>query len=128
MEFAAEGSLGGAITQLGTFKMNKCMVDAKNLEPYLKQKKIDFLKIDIEGAEYEVLNACRDSLDNVVNLFIEYHAVPNQPQMLVEILGVVKKAGFRVYIKEAWNNMEHPFMEYDEFHYYDLQLNIFCYR
>ena len=34
---------------------------------------IDFLKIDIEGAEYAVLKDCSDDLTNVKNLFVEYH-------------------------------------------------------
>ena len=128
LEFSAEGSLGGAITELGTFEMNKCIVDAKELKPYLKGKKIDFLKIDIEGAEFEVLNSCKGDLGNVENLFIEYHSDPKRPQMLVEILEIVKRAGFRFYIKEAWNNMTHPFVEHMGTFFYDMQLNIFCYR
>jgi len=32
------------------------------------------LKIDIEGAEYDVLKDCEDSLENVKNIFVEYHS------------------------------------------------------
>jgi FkbM family methyltransferase len=128
LEFASEGSLGGAIIQLGTFNMNKCIVDAKQLSPYLTYREIDFLKLDIEGAEYDVLQSCKNDLSRVKNLFIEYHSDPNKPQMLVEILEIVKAAGFRFYIKEAWKNMTHPFIEHENFFYYDMQLNIFCYR
>lgn len=128
LEFAAEGSLGGAITQLGTFDMNKSLVNAKQLKPYLQKRKVDFLKIDIEGAEFEVLNSCKDDLANVETLFVEYHSDPKHPQMLVEILEIIKNAGFRFYIKEAWNTMIHPFVEHNNFFYYDMQLNIFCYK
>lgn len=88
---------------------------------------IDFLKIDIEGAEYEVLKDCADLLFNVKNLFIEYHVLPNEAQHLHDILNWVNAAGFKYYIKEAWNNMTYPYMKsYND--YYQMQLNIFCYR
>jgi hypothetical protein len=55
---------------------------------------VDFLKIDIEGAEYAVLKDCRDRLQNVRNLFVEYHAAPDEPQRLNEMLSWFSEAGF----------------------------------
>ena len=39
-----------------------------------EKRKIDLLKIDIEGAEIEVIKDCADNLDKVCNIFIEYHS------------------------------------------------------
>ena len=47
---------------------------------------IDFLKIDIEGAEWEVLKDCSSLLTNVNNLFVEYHGQHLEQNKLTEIL------------------------------------------
>lgn len=93
----------------------------------LLQEPVDFLKIDIEGAEYAVLKDCADSLKNVENLFVEYHSMEKNEQQLDKILGFMKNCGFKYYIKEAWNNQPHPFTN-ERRNLYDLQLNIFAYR
>lgn len=128
LNFSSDGALGGTISELGINKVSSTTVDAKSLKEFLELEQVDFLKIDIEGAEFEVLNACRFSLERVKKLFVEYHGGPKLPQMLPELLEIIKSAGFRFYIREAWKNMEHPFLDYQRERYYDLQLNIFCYR
>lgn len=124
LHFSSEGSVGGKIESLETSK--SVQISALRLKKYLNQK-IHFLKIDIEGAEYEVLEDCKELLENVENMFIEYHCLQKEEQKLHEILQWVNDAGFKYYIKEAWNNMSYPFMKiYND--YYQMQLNIFCYR
>lgn len=128
LHFSTDGGLGGSITNLGIKKTNGKNIEALRLKNFLTLfQKIDFLKIDIEGAEYDVIKDCSDVLANVSSLFIEYHSSPNSSQTLDEILSIVKKAGFRYYIKEAFNNMQYPFISKKDL-YYDLQLNIFCFR
>lgn len=129
MTFLSDNSLGGRLDDSNLSDKNK--IKTIRLKSYLDQyDKIDFLKIDIEGAEYEVIMDCSDSLNNVSNLFIEYHSFSKDTQHLNEILDVLTKAGFRYYIKEAWNIMTHPFIDKDRarFRIFDLQLNIFAYR
>lgn len=128
LNFSSDGALGGSVSELGINTNKSLTVEARSLASFLEGKQVDFLKMDIEGAEFEVLNACRDNLGRVRTLFVEYHSGPNLSQMLPEILEIIKSAGFRFYIKEAWKNMEHPFLEHYKPSYYDLQLNIFCYR
>jgi FkbM family methyltransferase len=126
LSFYSEGSVGGKIefNQSGDDKMIE--VPTIRLRDYLSTP-VDFLKIDIEGAEYEVLKDCHDLLGNVKNLFIEYHVMPDEPQTLHEILEWVHRAGFKYYLREAWNNMTYPYMKvYND--YYQMQLNIFCYK
>lgn len=88
---------------------------------------IDFLKLDIEGAEFEVIASCKEYLKNVKNLFIEYHSLPTEKQRLHELLQIVQEAGFRYYMKEAWENLKYPFVNRNPA-MFDLQLNIFAYR
>lgn len=125
LSFTSEGSVGGKI-EFGDARNSTIRVPAIRLKDYL-QNQVDFLKIDIEGAEYDVIKDCRELFGNVKNLFIEYHVMPGEEQLLHEILQWVKEAGFKYYIKEAWNNMSFPFMKiYDDT--FQMQLNIFCYR
>ena len=79
------------------------------LKDYLDEP-IDFLKLDIEGAETSVLLDCGDKLSNVDHLFVEYHGSPGERQDLGVILEVIQAAGFRYHIKDAYL-IEHPFLE-----------------
>ncbi|WP_242928885.1 FkbM family methyltransferase [Pontibacter vulgaris] len=128
LPFSVDGALGGTISTLGINTENQVNIKSIKLSSILKEeKRVDFLKIDIEGAEYEVLKECYESLSNVDRIFVEYHSNPSNEQKLDEILFFLRKSGFRVYIKEAWENMKHPFDKNGNL-YYDLQLNIFGYR
>jgi len=127
LRFFSEGTLGGRVVDGKKSSDQKIIkVEATRLRDLLNQA-VEFLKLDIEGAEYEVLKDCADVLGNVKNLFIEYHSNAKQDQKLDEILRVASNAGFRYYIKEASVNIRYPFTEFKK-NGFDLQLNIFCYR
>lgn len=122
--FAKTGSLSGHIV---SEKMdNTIEIQTVRLKDFLCQK-IDFLKIDVEGSEFDILKDCGESLQNVENIFVEYHSFSENPQMIGELLIILKNAGFKVYVKEAWENMKKPYKEKKGL-YFDLQLNIFGYR
>ena len=91
-------------------------------------EKIDFLKIDIEGAEYEVLVDCEDKLSYVENLFIEYHGNYNEMYKLNKILDILIKNDFKYYIKEAGVTFEHPFYDRENIYDFNIQLNIFAFK
>jgi FkbM family methyltransferase len=105
---------------------NTIAVEAVALSNYLKEP-IDFLKIDIEGAEYEVLSSCEPYLKNVNHIFIEYHSFPGESQVLSDLLKILTNAGFRYYIRQAWEQFKYPYI-HRETKMFDLQLNIFGYR
>lgn len=88
---------------------------------------VDFLKIDVEGAEMEIVSDCADRLHNVKRLFVEYHAECDQPQRLDEMLAIFRGAGFRYQIHEAFV-ARMPFMERPTLMGMDLQLNIYGFR
>lgn len=131
LTFNASGGLGGRIeanVKEEETKIKKIIkIDTVRLRNYLKEK-VDFLKIDIEGAEFEVLKDCADLLYNVEHMFLEYHGWPNEEQNIDEFLSIIKAAGFRVYIREASESLRYPFLRKEYSPYYDLKLNIFCYR
>lgn len=126
IEFATEGSDGASIYGAG----EKTKVETVRLKEILeKYQVIDMLKIDIEGAEYEVIKDCSNSLSNVSNVFIEYHSFPNQAQKLGELLEILTENGFSYYINSP-NDRPSPFInhQYKGNQSMDLQLNIFGYR
>jgi len=89
---------------------------------------IDLLKIDIEGAEYPVIQDIANELNRVQNMFIEYHGLASETYKLDTILRIVSEAGFKCYIKMAADNLDMPFYQKQTGTIYDVQLNIFCYR
>ena len=89
--------------------------------------KIDLLKIDIEGAENHILCDPAIDLRRVQRLFLEYHSFQADPQMLPEILALLKVNGFRFSIKEA-RVVANPFTESDVIDGMDSQLNIYAVR
>lgn len=123
IEFKPEGGFSGRILPGAAGAVG---VPSVRLRDWLDEP-VDFLKIDIEGAEMDVLSDCADRLDNVKRLFIEYHAECGRPQRLDEMLAMVRRAGFRYQIHEAYVARK-PFLERPPMMGMDLQLNLFCFR
>jgi FkbM family methyltransferase len=123
VNFIASGGVSGRI---GEESEDSLLMQATRLRDLLEEP-VDFLKIDIEGAEHEVIRDCAPLPGNVDNIFIEYHSSEAEEQQLDSILRFLKEAGFRYYLKEAWVNQPHPFTN-DRNNLFDLQLNIFGYR
>ncbi|GAK50572.1 methyltransferase FkbM family [Candidatus Moduliflexus flocculans] len=124
-EFWSEGAHSGRIPKHGD-DARRIQVNAVRLRPFL-ERRVDFLKIDIEGAETDVILDCADSLKNVAHIFIEYHAHIAEPQRLHELLNVLHAAGFRYQIHDIFP-VRQPFIEHPTVLGMDLQLNIFGYR
>jgi FkbM family methyltransferase len=125
LQFSNEGSMSSKIEMTGGG--NTRDVRAVRLKNLLSRK-VDFLKIDIEGAEYEVLRDAADSLGQVSHLFIEYHGNFDDSNQLTEIFEILTKNRFAYYIKEATTSYPTPFYRDHRGTRYDIQLNIFCFR
>lgn len=125
--FNAAGNMGSRIdTETGAAgTLNK--VQTVRLKDLLTRE-IDFLKIDIEGAELPVLKDCGDQLKRVKNLFVEYHGSYAKQSELNEILDILLENGFRYYIKEGSPIHLKPFWDKGIKVEYDLLLNIFAFR
>jgi FkbM family methyltransferase len=126
LQFASEGSMSSKIEM--TASENVKPVKAIRLKD-LMNRNIDFLKMDIEGAEYDVVNDIKEKLINVNNLFIEYHGSFAQNKELTALFEIISTNGFSYYIKEATTVYHTPFYRSKEMEKpFDVQLNIFCFR
>jgi FkbM family methyltransferase len=126
LEFFSEGSLAGSLVMDYSQKKNIVKINAIDLKKYLNQK-IDFLKIDIEGAENTLIFDIKDLLYNVKYLFLEYHGLIGEKQNLGDILNMLSERGFQYYIRLAGDTISFPFFKAEPKNF-NQQLNIFCYR
>jgi FkbM family methyltransferase len=124
LSFASEGSYAGRVSVPGDITTRS--VQTLRLRSYLNRQ-VSLLKMDIEGAETEVLRDCADLLGNVENMFIEYHSFPNVPQSLDEILNIFSRAGFRFHIHTRSHSPQ-PLLSRTLAFGMDMQLNIFAFR
>lgn len=126
IEFYSDGADAGSI--FGNKK--KILIKTVRLKDFIeKEDQIDLLKLDIEGAECDVLDDIQDGLKIIENLFIEYHSFKDKTQRLDLILSILKEHGFRYFINSVYDK-EKPFLNIinplnPEM---DLQLNIFAYK
>lgn len=128
VEFINEGNMTSKIsTENEHDKNTKQKVLSSRLKDLLNEH-IDFLKIDIEGAEFEVLVDCENSLSNIDNLFIEYHANFDEMYKLNKILSILIENKFAYYIKEAVEVYKYPFYNRESNQLFNVQLNIFAFK
>ena len=126
LEFYESNSMASSVHAINTGG-NKVKVSAVRLKDSLDQK-VDFLKIDIEGAEYEVLLDIQSRLVNVEKMFVEYHGYYHEMDKLNTILNILTEENYRWYIKEAENVYSRPFYDKKIIDTYDVQLNIFAFK
>jgi FkbM family methyltransferase len=126
LEFYESNSMASSVHAMNTGG-NKVKVHAVRLKDFLDQK-VDFLKIDIEGAEYEVLLDIKGCLLNVEKMFVEYHGYYHEMNKLNTILNILTEENFKWYIKEAENVYPRPFYDKKIINTYDVQLNIFAFK
>ena len=124
--FYSEGSLAGSAAVDFLEKSDTSVVKAERLKDVLSKEPVDFLKIDIEGSENEVLFDIEPELANVDHLFFEYHSIPAKSQKLGDMLNLVQRAGFR-YVINGPHGPRLPFVDRCT-RGFDLQLNVSCFR
>ncbi|MEM6843547.1 MAG: FkbM family methyltransferase [Bacteroidota bacterium] len=127
LEFISEGSDAGHFATPKSNKENVIAVKTTKLRNYLN-KKVDFLKIDIEGAETKVLLDSADLLSQVDKLFVEYHSYAGQKQNLDTLLKVLKDSGFRYQIDSPGFRVSQPYTNRQHKLGMDMQLNIYAHR
>lgn len=74
-------------------------VEAVPLADYLVES-VDFLKMNIEGAEWDALEAAADRLQLVSELVVEYHHLPGLPRTLHKILELLHDSGFEYVVSD----------------------------
>lgn len=124
--FLSEGSYAGRIAREG--ETGTTSVPTARLRSYL-DRKVDLLKLNIEGAETEVLMDCADLLHHVERVVLEYHSFANEPQTLHTLLNLLAEAGYRLYVRSVASDWPlQPFMEIPVHLGMDLQLYVYAFR
>ena len=124
VNFGCEGADGGSI-HLETEKIKLPALRLRDL--ILKEETVAFLKLDIEGAETDVLIDCAKVLERIDHLYFEYHSLTNLEQRLDELLNILSVNGFRYHISSIASR-KCPFVNPPRNGSMDMQLNVFAYR
>ena len=74
-------------------------VPCVRLADYLVEP-VDFLKMNIEGSEWEVLNDCADRLRMIREMVIEYHHLPGLRRTRHNILELLHDSGFEYLVND----------------------------
>jgi len=98
--FYRDGQDAGRIHRQGAVMVGQSAtavrVPAVCLSDYLDEA-VDLLKLDVEGAELEILEESRGALARVGALALEYHGFSEEPQALHRILTLLDGAGYRYF-------------------------------
>ncbi|HRH67177.1 MAG TPA: FkbM family methyltransferase [Bacteroidia bacterium] len=108
ISFGSEGADGGSVFHTE----NARQIPSIRLKDVLAgYDQIDLLKMDIEGAETEVIMDCQDVLHKIKYLFVEYHSIRGNNQQLDQLLWTLSKAGFRYSIHSIGDFFRQPFLD-----------------
>lgn len=122
VSFGKEGADSGSLFNLN----NQTKVESIRLKGMIDEEvRIDFLKMDIEGAEVEVIRDCDNVLGKIKYLFIEYHFLKGKKQELDVVLHILTKGGFKYFINQT-QVIEHPYLNYDKTEIVNCHINIFA--
>ncbi|MDA9260657.1 FkbM family methyltransferase [Puniceicoccaceae bacterium] len=102
-------------------------VETISLASIINRSPVDLLKIDIEGAEAELLINQAECLQHVQRIFVEYHSFVDKPQQLHRLLSVLAESGFRLHIHSELTSRR-PFSTMYRDGDMDNRLNIFAWR
>lgn len=103
IEFFSDGKYGSSLSEeafaRSDLRWTRSSVSSVRLRSYLDEP-VDFLKMNIEGAEYEVLKNSEEKLDQVKEMVIEYHHLPGLPRNLHKILEILDRHRFEYLIND----------------------------
>lgn len=103
VDFFSDGKYGSGLAEQvaagGGPEWIQSQVSSVRLKNYLDEP-VDFLKMNIEGAEYEVLKDSEEMLHRVREMVIEYHHLPGLPRTLHKILEILDRQGFDYLIND----------------------------
>lgn len=92
------GSLSKEHLEIHASSLEEVTVPAISLKTFIKENKIDkisLIKIDIEGAEYEIIDELEDEVFDVIDAFlIEYH--DNNNQKVKKLINKLISKGFDI--------------------------------
>ena len=92
VEFVTSHDDSGFVSEGGSDVVTLPSVRLRDL---LQGRAVELLKIDVEGAEYDLLSDCDGMLGSVNKIVVETHHLQNGPCRLGEMLAVLERNGFR---------------------------------
>ena len=127
--FSSEGTDAGHIyTDDNSVNGDLIWVKAIRLSLVLRTVgKVHLLKLDIEGAELEVLREAEPLLKNVERIFVEYHSFEGRNQNFGDLLTLLQNNSYRYYVTSEASSMR-PFKGVSVNRGLDLQCNVFAWR
>jgi FkbM family methyltransferase len=99
LPFYSDGMDGSSLAEHVAAGGVRYDVPCIRLRDYLTES-VAFLKMNIEGAEWEVLADIADRLPLVQQMVIEYHHLPGLPRTLHNILELLHRQGFEYLIND----------------------------
>ena len=98
----SDGEVASHLSQYptpGNLSITPFEVKAVRLSDYLTEP-VDFMKMNIEGAEWEVLADTEPKLRQIREMSIEYHRLPGVPCTLHAILDLLHRSGFTYVVSD----------------------------
>ena len=107
-QWYSEGVDGSHLSQVTDATEKITTVRTVDLGDYLAES-VDLIKMDIEGAEYEVINRLGNKLSNVKTMSIECHLDQKTIILFSELLRNLQNAGFQLSINSfgEWRDLIH---------------------
>lgn len=103
LTFYSDGKYGSCLAHLQSGPVpdgwTRHQVPCIRLRDYLTEP-VDFMKMNIEGAEWEALADSEDRLRLIHEMVIEYHHLPGLPRTLHRILDLLDRQGFEYLIND----------------------------
>ena len=101
VRFQQEGADSGAVEGTSTGLVGRTVeVPAVRLRTLIEREPIDLLKLDIEGAEPQVLADCEGALGNVKAMLLDVHEFDPTHRNTPEIMRLLTDAGFTLSLSE----------------------------
>ncbi|MEI6463775.1 MAG: FkbM family methyltransferase [Verrucomicrobiota bacterium] len=123
--FAPDGADGGRLLAAAPAGVRAISVTRTCLSRLLPER-VDLLKIDVEGAEGEVLIEIAPALPRVRALFVEWHGGAHRRGLGAAITRL-EAAGFDCFVQVA-QGPTHPFLAVRPANGFDQQLNLYAVR
>jgi len=104
--FSCDGADGGRLGSLPPTFEREIIIDTVDLSGFISGT-VDLIKLDVEGAEFDVVDSIADSLDHVRNLVIECHVRASTMGELGRMLSMIESAGFLIAVNSygAWRDL-----------------------
>jgi FkbM family methyltransferase len=101
-----DGKDGGAVERKMSDNVTTCTVEAIKFGDLLaREPRIDLLKMNIEGSEWEVLSECKDHLSKIGYLYFDYHGLKNEDPKLSKLLKLLEDNNFSYQIGGYYDSL-----------------------